>query len=90
MGGFGASFLVRNMTYLRYEGVKEKMGETDNIRRINMSTHVGLGVEYPIGKSIHFKIEPGFRYYLQSLSKDPDIRYNPYTFTFSTGFGISF
>lgn len=90
LGGFGASFLVRNMTYLRYEGVKEKMGETDNIRRINMSTHVGLGVEYPIGKSIHFKIEPGFKYYLQSLSKDPDIRYNPYTFTFSTGFGISF
>lgn len=90
LGGFGASFMVRNMTYLRYEGVKEKMGETDHIRRFNMSTHVGFGVEYPVSKSIYLKVEPGFRYYLQSLSKDPDIRFNPYSFTFSTGFGISF
>ena len=90
MGGFGASFMVRNETTLTYDGVSESMGETEGIRKFNISTNVGIGVEYPITKAISFRMEPGFKYYLQSLSKDGDIKFKPYTFTFSTGIGISF
>lgn len=90
LGGFGASFMVRNETYLEYEGTRESMGQTDDIRKFNISTNFGIGLEYPITKSIHFRIEPGFKYYLQSLSKNSDIEFKPYTFTFSTGIGINF
>lgn len=90
LGGFGASFLVRNHTYVNYSGKKEFMGEAEGIRTFNISTNVGLGIEYPLSKSIHLKLEPGFKYYLQSLSRSSDIDFKPYSFTFSTGIGINF
>ena len=66
------------------------MGEAENIRTFNISTNVGFGIEYPLSKSIRLKLEPGFKYYLQSLSKNSDIDFKPYSFTFSTGIGINF
>ena len=90
LGGLGASFLVRNHTYVNYSGKKELMGEAENIRTFNISTNVGFGIEYPLSKSIRLKLEPGFKYYLQSLSKNSDIDFKPYSFTFSTGIGINF
>ena len=90
LGGLGASFLVRNHTYVNYSGKKELMGEAEDIRTFNISTNVGLGIEYPLSKSIRLKLEPGFKYYLQSLSKNSNIDFKPYSFTFSTGIGINF
>lgn len=90
LGGFGASFMIRNETFLEYAGTRESMGQTDDIRKFNISTNLGIGMEYPITRAIHFRIEPGFKYYLQSLSKNDDIDFKPYTFTFSTGIGINF
>ena len=90
MGGFGASFMVRNHTYVNYNGKKEFMGEAEGIRTFNICTNIGFGVEYPLSKSIHLKAEPGFKYYLRSLSKSSDIDFKPYSFTFSTGIGINF
>lgn len=90
LGGLGASFLVRNQTYMRYNGITEKMGKTEGIRNFNLNTHIAIGVEYPLSKAIHIKLEPGFRYYLQSLSKNNDIDFKPYSFTFATGIGITF
>lgn len=90
LGGFGASFMIRNHTYVNYNGKKEFMGEAENIRTFNISTNVGFGIEYPITKSIAVKLEPGFKYYLQSLSKSEYIDFKPYSFTFSTGIGINF
>ena len=90
LGGFGASFMVRNHTYVNYNGKKEFMGEAEDIRTFNISTNIGFGVEYPLSKSIHLKVEPGFKYYLQSLSKSAEINFKPYSFTFSTGIGINF
>jgi len=90
LGGFGASFMVGNHTYVNYNGKKEFMGEAENIRTFNISTNVGFGIEYPITKSIAIKLEPGFKYYMQSLSKSEYINFKPYSFTFSTGIGINF
>lgn len=47
LGGFGASFMVRNHTYVNYNGKKEFMGEAEDIRTFNISTNIGFGVEYP-------------------------------------------
>ena len=81
--------VLRNHTYVNYNGKKEFMGEAEDIRTFNISTNIGFGIEYPLSKSIHIKVEPGFKYYLQSLSKSEEIDFKPYSFTFSTGFLIN-
>jgi hypothetical protein len=90
LGGLGAHVLVDNRTYLQSSDSRENLGVTDEIRPLNFSTRIGLGIEYPITRAIHFKFEPLFRYYLQSLSRNSDIHFKPYSFNLSTGIGISF
>lgn len=89
-GGFSGNFIVNNKVYLKSSEGKELLGSTENIRNFNMSTDLGLGVEYPITRKIRIMVEPGFKYYLNSLSEDKSIDFKPYLFTFSTGIGIEF
>lgn len=89
-GGFSGSFIVANKAYLNYGNNRKYVGTTEDIRTFNISTDWALGVEYPIFPRITFMVEPGFRYYLQSISKNKDIDFKPYMFSFSTGIGISF
>ncbi|MEG0796504.1 MAG: hypothetical protein RR397_08400 [Odoribacter sp.] len=90
VGGFSGNFIVNNKVYLKSGGDKELIGSTEDIRNFNMSTDWGLGVEYPLTRKIKVMVEPGFRYYLQSLSHNRAIDFKPYMFTFSTGIGIEF
>lgn len=90
IGGISNSFIIDNRAYLVYDDKRETLGATENIRNFNISTDLGIGVEYPITSKISFIMEPGFRYYLQSISQDAAINFRPYTFTFSTGVGINF
>lgn len=90
MGGFSGSFIVNNQAFLEYGNRKELMGKTEDIRNFNISTDFGLGMEYPLSPKIKIMLEPGFRYFLQSLSQDNEINYKPYIFSLSTGIGINF
>lgn len=90
LGGVSGSFIIDNQSYLNYDNQRESLGGTEDIRNFNISTDFGLGVEYPITSKIRFMVEPGFRYYLQSISKDANINFKPYSFSFSTGIGIDF
>ena len=89
-GGLNGGFIVSNKVYLESENGKELLGSTENIRKFNLSTDLSLGVEYPVTRKIKIMLEPGFRYYLQSLSRNERINFKPYTFTLSTGIGIEF
>lgn len=89
-GGFSGSFIVANKAYLNYGNNRKYIGTTEDIRTFNISTDWALGVEYPVFPRITFMVEPGFRYYLQSISKNKDIDFKPYMFSFSTGIGIRF
>lgn len=89
-GGLNSGIIVNNKVFLETDNTKEMLGSTEDIRKINFATELGIGVEYPLSKQIKFMIEPGVRYYLQSLSNNPLINFKPYTFTLSTGLGISF
>ena len=90
VGGFSGNIIVNNKVYLKSGSEKELLGSTEDIRNFNMSTDWGLGVEYPVSPKIKVMIEPGFKYYLQSLSRNEYIDFKPYMFTFSTGIGIEF
>lgn len=89
-GGVSGNFIVTNKVFLKSGKDKEYIGSTEDIRNFNMSTDIGLGMEYPVTPKIRIMIEPGFKYFLQSLSQNDDIDFKPYLFTFSTGIGIRF
>ena len=89
-GGVSGNFIVNNKVFLRNGRDKEYIGSTEAIRNFNISTDIGLGMEYPVTSNIRIMIEPGFKYFLQSLSRNDDIDFKPYLFTFSTGIGIRF
>jgi hypothetical protein len=88
IGGLGAHLLVDNRTYLLSSDSRDNLGTIDDIRTLNFSARLGLGLEYPITRVIHFKFEPAFKYYLQSISNNIDFK--PYSLNLSTGFGIRF
>lgn len=90
IGGFSGNFVVNNKVYLKNGNDKELLGSTEDIRNFNVSTDWGVGIEYLLGRKVKFMLEPGFRYFLQSLSQNAKIDYKPYLFTFSTGIGIEF
>jgi hypothetical protein len=90
IGGLGAHLLVDNRTYLLSSDSRDNLGATDDIRALNFSARLGLGLEYPITRIIHFKFEPAFKYYLQSISNNSNIDFKPYSLNLSTGFGIRF
>lgn len=90
MGGFSGNFIVNNKVFMEVNNDREYLGSTEDIRDFNMSTDWGVGVECPITSKIKIMVEPGFKYYLQSLSRNEDINFKPYMFTLSTGIGINF
>lgn len=90
LGGFSGSFTVSNKAYLNRGNKREYIGQTEDIRDFNISTDFSLGVEYPLTSKIKIMMEPGFRYYLQSVSRKEEINFKPYLFSFSTGIGIDF
>lgn len=89
-GGFSGNIIVNNKVYGMYGDKKEYMGSTEDIRLFNFSTDLGLGIEYPLSRHIKIMLEPGFKYYLQSLSQNDQIDYKPYMFSLATGIGIEF
>lgn len=90
LGGVSSSFMVNNKAYLKYDGQKEYMGSTEDIRNFNLATNIGFGIEYPISRAVKVMLEPDFKYYLRSISSNGDFDFKPYAFTFSTGIGINF
>lgn len=89
-GGFSGNIIVDNKVYFISGDQKRNVGSTEDIRRFNMSTDLGLGIAYPITPKIKIMLEPGFKYYLQSLSRNEQINFKPYMFSLSTGIGIEF
>lgn len=89
-GGFSGNFIVSNKVYLSHDSGKELLGSTESIRDFILSTNCSLGMAYPLGRKIKLLLEPGFKYYLQSLSKNENIDFKPYAFSLSAGIGIEF
>lgn len=90
LGGLSSNFLVGNSAYYQEGGNKEPIGITGNLRPVNYSSVVGLGVDYSISKRFHVNLEPTFRYYLNSINTGSMIKSHPYTIGFYTGLLYTF
>jgi len=90
LGGLSSNFLVGNSAYYQDGADKEEIGTTDNLRPVNYSSVVGMGVDYSISKRFHINLEPTFRYYLNSINTGSLIKSHPYTIGFYTGLLYTF
>ncbi len=90
LGGLSSNFLVGNSAYYLNGGEKEQIGTTGNLRPVNYSSVVGLGVDYSISRRFHVNLEPTFRYYLNSINTGSMIKSHPYTIGFYTGLLYTF
>jgi hypothetical protein len=90
LGGFSSNFMVGNSAYYQESGNKERIGTTDNLRPVNYSSVVGLGIDYSISKRFHVNLEPTLRYYLNSINTGSIIKSYPYSIGFFTGLLYTF
>ncbi len=90
LGGLSTNLLVGSNTYYHSGGEREKIGKTTELKPINYSSIVGLGLDYSVSKHLNICLEPTFRYYLNSINQSSLIRSYPYSIGVFTGLRYSF
>ncbi len=85
-GGVAYGFLVDNSAYTGEGPDMVRVGYTEGVNTFNLSSQLGLGLEYNISRKVIFSLEPVFRYYVTPLSDISGSLYKPYSVGFSSGF----
>lgn len=89
-GGVAYGFLVDNQAYTGKGSDMIHIGHTEGVSNFNLSSQLGLGMEYNISRQVIFNLEPVFRYYVTPLSEFSGSLYKPYSVGFSSGFFFKF
>jgi hypothetical protein len=87
-GGVSTNFMIGNRVYDKSS--KQTLGETSGIRSTNFSTSFSLGMEYQLNSKFSLSLEPALKYYLNSINKDSDFNYKPYSIGLSSGIRYKF
>lgn len=90
LSGLGASFLVDNSVYMNYMGEQFPIGQTENLRVVNLTGTFGLGLEYSVNRMLSLNLEPTFKYFLNSLNTESHVSSHPYFFGVYSGVSVSF
>lgn len=89
-GGLAYGVLVGNSAYTGQGSDLVRIGHTEGVSAFNISSQIGLGMEYNISRKVIFNLEPVFRYYVTPLSEISGSLYKPYSVGFSSGFFFKF
>jgi len=89
-GGVAYGLLVDNAAYTGEGSELIRVGHTEGVSMHNLSSQLGLGMEYNISKKITFNLEPLVRYYVTPLSDISGSLYKPYSLGFWSGFSFKF
>jgi len=89
-GGLAYGVLVDNSAYTGQGSELIRVGHTEGVSSFNISSQIGLGMEYNISRKVIFNLEPVFRYYVTPLSEISGSLYKPYSVGFSSGFFFKF
>lgn len=90
VGGVNAGLVVGNNAYIDNQYGVQKIGRTQEISTLNLSGTLGIGVNYALGKQFSLAVEPRFNYYLNSMSKNPEVDFRPYRIGIYTGLYYNF
>ena len=88
-GGFSTLFLNTNEIYLKSDGLNMKIGSASNLNNIHFSTNLGLGLNYSVFKNFSARIEPTFKYQINTFSSDSG-SFKPYLFGIYSGISYKF
>jgi hypothetical protein len=89
LGGMSTLVLNNNEVFLQADGFNLKLGEATNLNPIHFSTNIGVGLHYGFFKSFKARIEPTFKYQLNTFSRDSQ-NFRPYIFGIYSGISYSF
>ena len=89
-GGLEYGFLVDNTAYTGEGSQMVTVGHTEGINTYNLSSQLGLGMEYNISSKISFNLEPVFKYYMTPISDLYGNFYKPYSLGVWSGFFFKF
>lgn len=89
IGGMSTMFLNKNEVYLEADGINLKIGEASNLNPVHFSTNIGVGLHYALFKNIQARMEPIFKYQINTFSRDSQ-NFKPYVFGIYSGISYSF
>ncbi len=89
IGGLSTLFLNQNEVYLKSTGFTMKIGEASNLNSVHFSTNIGLGLKYSFLKRFDARVEPLFKYQLNTYSSGAG-NFKPYVFGVYSGISYHF
>lgn len=89
IGGMSTLFLTQNAISMRLQQERINVGKANNLNDVHFSGNVGLGLKYGILKQLDFRVEPVFKYQINTFNSR-DINSKPYIFGLYSGIGYSF
>lgn len=90
VGGISAGMIVGNNAFIDNQYGVQKIGKTRDISTLNVSGSVGLGFTYALGKQFSLAMEPRLNYYMNSISRNPEVDFRPYRIGVYTGLYYTF
>lgn len=88
IGGVSTLFLNENSISLVSSGLEMEIGKANNLSETHFSTNVGIGFNYNFLKNFDFRVEPMFKYQVNTFNNSEDV--NPYLFGLYTGINYRF
>ncbi len=89
IGGMSTLVLNRNEIYLQSSELNLKIGEANNLNNVHFSGNLGLGLKYGFLKRLEARIEPVFKYQINTFSKDAG-NFKPFVFGVYSGLNYTF
>ena len=89
-GGVAYGLLVDNAAYTGQGSDIVRVGHTEGVNPYNISSQLGLGMEYNISTKVSFNFEPVLRYYMTPLSDISGALYKPYSLGIYSGLFFKF
>lgn len=89
IGGLSTMFLNENEISIQTNGLNMAIGEANNLNQIHFSGNLGIGVKYEFIKRFEARIEPIFKYQLNTFTND-DGNFKPYVFGIYSGVSFTF
>lgn len=83
IGGMSSLFLTQDEISLKGDNFNHKIGSASNLRKTSFSTNIGMGLGYNFSAKWMFRVEPVFKYQLNTYSESVDFK--PYMFGVYSG-----
>jgi len=89
IGGMSTMVLNRNEIYLQSSELNLKIGEANNLNNVHFSGNLGLGLKYGFFKRLEARIEPVFKYQINTFNNDAG-NFKPFVFGVYSGINYTF